>query len=221
MVEILEKLAYCIERGKIKKDASFPPDLVGQEGTAELTKQAIQKKIPPADILNALLSGMESIGIKFQENKAFVPEVLMAAKAMNVAMKPLTPFFHEGIVKERGVLVIGTVSGDLHDIGKNIVSMIIKGSGWKIIDLGTSVSAENFILAIDENPGCCVALSALLTTTMINMESTVKAIKSKYPDIQIMIGGAPVTKEFCKKIGADFYSAQPYQALDFLNTKLT
>ncbi|MFC2103861.1 B12-binding domain-containing protein [Bacteroidota bacterium] len=218
MKETLEKLSFCIERGKINTDSPFPRDMLKQEGAEELIQLAINEKIPANDILSALSLGMEKVGIKFRENKVFVPEVLMAAKAMSIAMNYLTPFFQQGIVKQKGALVIGTVAGDLHDIGKNLVAMIIEGSGWKIIDLGTNVSTEKYLNAIEENPDCFVGLSALLTTTMINMEKTVKAIKEKYPNIKVMIGGAPVNDELRERTGADFYSHEPLAAINYLNS---
>lgn len=214
----LEQLSYCIERGKINASSPFPPDMVAMEGAEELTHTAIKEKVDIEDILNALILGMEEIGIKFRENKVFVPEVLMASKAMSAAMKYLTSYFKQGIVKQKGVLIIGTVAGDLHDIGKNLVAIIIEGGGWKIIDLGTNVSTEKYLKAIEENQGCFVGISALLTTTMINMEKTVVAIKNKFPSVKVMIGGAPVTKEFKDKIGADFYSYEPLSAMNYLNS---
>ena len=105
----------------------------------------------------------------------------------------------------------------MHDIGKSLVSIIVEGGGWNIIDLGTNVSTEKFLEAIGENPGCSVGISALLTTTMANMEKTVKAIKERYNNVPVLIGGAPVSQSFCEKIGADFYSSEPHGALDFLN----
>jgi len=160
---------------------------------------------------------MEAVGVRFRDNKIFVPEVLMAAKAMSAAMKQLAPFFKQGSVKQKGTFIIGTAAGDMHDIGKSLVSIIVEGGGWNIIDLGTNVSTEKFLEVIENNPGCSVGISALLTTTMANMEKTVKAIKGKYNDVPVLIGGAPVSQSFCEKIGADFYSPEPHGALDFLN----
>ena len=131
-------------------------------------------------------------------------------------MKHLKPFFTSGEIKHKGVFVIGTVTGDLHDIGKNIVSMTIEGSGWEIVDLGVDVKAEKFLETIDKHPDCIVGLSALLTTTMANMELIVKEIKNKYPKKMILVGGAPLSQEFCNKIGADFYSPDPQGAVEFL-----
>ena len=218
MENILEKLSMAVERGKIDKKAPFPPDMIDMDGADELTQEALDSGISAEEILNlALFKGMRSIGEKFRDNKVFVPEVLMAARAMTAAMNHLGPYFKQGLIKKKGTFVIGTAAGDMHDIGKALVAMIIEGGGWDIIDLGTNVSTEKFIEAIDSNPGCSVGISALLTTTMVNMEHTVKEIKRKYPDTHILIGGAPVNQAFCEKTGADFYSPEPHAALDYLN----
>lgn len=218
MNEILIKLEECIERGKINLSSPYPPAMKGQVGADELTKEALDKQTSAEDVLNALVKGMSKIGEKFSTGKAFVPEMLMSAKAMNAAMAHLKPFFTSGAVKRKGVFVIGTVSGDLHDIGKNLVSMTIEGSGWEVIDLGVDVKTEKFLEAIEKYPDCVLGLSALLTTTMANMEKTVQAIKAKYPSKIILVGGAPLSMDFCKKIGATFYSENPQGAVKFLNT---
>jgi methanogenic corrinoid protein MtbC1 len=218
MENILDQLSLCIEKGKVDQKATFPPDMIDQAGADELTQKALNKGIAPEEILNeALFKGMKSIGVKFRDNKVFVPEVLMAAKAMTMAMTHLRPFFKQGIIKKKGTFIIGTAAGDMHDIGKTLVAMIVEGGGWDIIDLGTNVSTEKFLEAIEANPGCSLGISALLTTTMVNMGKTVKVIKALYPDIQILVGGAPVNSSFCKNIGADYYSPEPHGALDFLN----
>lgn len=218
MNEILEKLTLCIERGKVDIDAKFPSDMIGAPGADELTRQAIKEKIPAEEILNkALFRAMKRVGVRFRDNQIFVPEVLMAAKAMSTAMKHLVPFFNQGIISKKGTFIIGTAAGDMHDIGKSLVAMIVEGGGWNIIDLGTNVSTQKFLNAIQENPGCSVGISALLTTTMVNMGKTVKEIKDDYPGINVLVGGAPVTQSFCDDIGADFYSPEPHGALDFLN----
>ena len=218
MEQLLEKIAYCVEFGKINKISPYPPDMKGQDGADELTRQALEQGISADDLLKkALIVGMEKIGVKFRENKVFVPQVLMSAKAMHTAMEHLKPFFQSGSVKRKGIFIIGTVAGDLHDIGKNLVSMMIEGNGWKVIDLGTDVKSEKFIEAIKAHPGCTVGLSALLTTTMPNMEKTVRDLKTQLPDVKVIIGGAPVNDNFRAKIGADFYSPDPQGAVDFLN----
>lgn len=217
-MELLEELGLCIEKGKSDKNSAYPPDMKGKNGAVELTQKALDDGIPAQQILNeGMMPGMNRVGIQFREGKIFVPDVLIAAKAMNAAMALLKPFFVSGQVKHKGTLVIGTVSGDLHDIGKNIVKMVIEGGGWKVIDVGVDSNAEKFLNAIKQNNAKAVGLSALLTTTMQNMKLTVERIKSELPDVKVLIGGAPVTKEFAKAIGADHYSRDPQGALDFLN----
>ncbi len=217
MSELLQKLSACIEFGKINKNAPFPPAMKGQDGADELTKQALETGISASDILNqALIPGMNNIGIKFSQNKVFVPEMLMAAKAMSTAMIHLKPFFKSGEIKRKGVFIIGTVMGDLHDIGKNLVAMMIEGAGWEVVDLGVDVKTEKFMDEITKHPKCVIGLSALLTTTMTNMESIVKLIKEKSPETKVIVGGAPLSQSFCEKIGADFYSRDPQGAVEYL-----
>lgn len=221
MEELFGKIAHCVEFGKINEASPYPPDMKGQVGADELTKQAIEEGGNPDEVLKkGLVVGMEKIGVKFRENKVFVPQVLMSAKAMSTAMEHLKPFFQSGAVQRKGVFIIGTVAGDLHDIGKNLVSMMVEGSGYEVVDLGTDVSSEKFIDAIKEHPGCFVGLSALLTTTMVNMEKIVSDIKAEMPDTKILIGGAPVSDDFKDKISADFYSPDPQGAVDFLNSEV-
>jgi 5-methyltetrahydrofolate--homocysteine methyltransferase len=217
-MNIIEQIAFCVERGKVDQNAPFPPDLKGQEGTDELTKKAIYQGIEPDKILKeGLIKGMFETGVLFKANKIFVPQVLMSAKAMSAAMEHLRPFFNSGEIKKKGTMVIGTVAGDLHDIGKNLVSMIVEGAGWEIVDLGINVTSEKFIKAVDENPGCVVGLSALLTTTMVSMGKIIEEIKEKHPGTKVLVGGAPVNQEFANQINADLYSSDPQGAVDFLN----
>jgi methanogenic corrinoid protein MtbC1 len=218
MEELFEKIAHCVEFGKINLASPYPPDMKGMEGADELTKHAIDSGANPDDVLKkGLVVGMEKIGIKFRENKVFVPQVLMSAKAMSTAMEHIKPFFRSGAVKRKGIFIIGTVAGDLHDIGKNLVSMMVEGSGFEVVDLGTDVNSAKFIEAIKSHPGSYVGLSALLTTTMVNMEKIVIDIKSAVPDTKVLIGGAPVSEDFKQKIHADFYSPDPQGAVDYLN----
>lgn len=221
MKELLQKLSDCVEFGKINKAAPYPPQMKGEDGADEITSQLLESGTGAQDILmEGLMPGMERIGIKFRENKVFVPQVLMSAKAMSTAMVHLKPFFASGAAKQKGTFIIGTVLGDLHDIGKNLVAMMVEGNGYKVIDLGTDVGADKFIDAVKENPGAVVGLSALLTTTMVNMENITKEIKEALPDTLVTIGGAPVNNEFCGKIGADNYSPDPQGVVEFLNKKI-
>lgn len=219
--ELLIKLSECIEFGKINLASPFPPQMKGQEGADELTRKALEAGIDPQDILTlGMMPGMERIGVKFRENKVFVPQVLMSAKAMSTALLHLKPHFLSGAAKQKGTFIIGTVLGDLHDIGKNLVAMMVEGNGYKIIDLGTDVSSEKFIEAVKENPDAVVGLSALLTTTMVNMEKITRDIKEAVPGTLVTIGGAPVTRSFCEKIGADNYSPDPQGVVEYLNTRI-
>jgi 5-methyltetrahydrofolate--homocysteine methyltransferase len=222
MKELLERIALCVEQGKVDVASPYPSNLSGQEGADELTRKALEGGIPPNQILaDALITGMERIGIKFRENQVFLPEVLMAAKAMTAAMNHLKPFFTSGAVKPKGLILMGTVAGDLHDIGKKIVGMFFEGGGWEVIDLGVDIGAEKYLQAIEKHKPNAVGLSALLTTTMTSMEEITKKITSAYPKVKVLIGGAPVTPEFADKIGAHCYSPDPQGALDYLNSKLT
>jgi len=217
MADIVQQIAICVERGKVNASSSYPPDLRGQDGADELAKKALDQGIPPSEILDkGLILGMTTIGKKFSENKVFVPDVLMAAKAMKAAMQHLKPYFDSGQAKHKGTFIIGTVQGDLHDIGKNLVAMVVEGGGYKVIDLGVDVAPEKFLAALQENPNAAVGLSALLTTTMINMEKVVTLLKEKIPGARVIVGGAPLTREFANKIKADAYGPDPQGALDFL-----
>jgi 5-methyltetrahydrofolate--homocysteine methyltransferase len=177
-------------------------------------------------ILEALLDGMGIIGGKFKNNEVFVPEVLVAARAMNGGLQILAPLLAAEGVEPIGKVVIGTVKGDLHDIGKNLVKMMMVGAGLEVIDLGVDVSPEKFIAAIEENHADIIAISALLTTTMTNMKAVIDAIDAKglRDQVKIMIGGAPVTEAFAREIGADSYTADAASAAttakEFMRGKL-
>lgn len=218
MNELLAQLLEVVELGKADQKSPFPPQLKGQDGASELTAKALEAGVGPQEILeNALIPAMDKVGKKFTENKIFVPQMLMSARAMGAAMLVLKPFFTSGEIKTKGTLIIGTVKGDLHDIGKNLVAMMVEGAGWKVIDLGVDVSAEKYIAALNENPGAVIALSALLTTTMVNMGSIVSEIKSASPKTVVCVGGAPVNNEFCQKIGANVYAPDPQGLVEYLN----
>jgi methanogenic corrinoid protein MtbC1 len=218
MNELLEKLLEVVELGKADQKSPFPPQLKGQDGAMELTLKAIETGINPQEILEkALIPAMDNVGKKFAENKIFIPQMLMSARAMGAAMLQLKPFFTSGEIKTKGTFIIGTVKGDLHDIGKNLVAMMVEGSGWSVIDLGVDVPAERYIQALKENPGAVVGLSALLTTTMANMGEIVADIKVQIPGTFVFVGGAPVNEEFCKKIGADAYTPDPQGVVERLN----
>ncbi len=183
----------------------------------ELVQQALDEGVAPSDILDkGLIPGMSIIGEKFKNNEVFVPEVLVAARAMNMGAQVLKPHLVATGIESKGRVCIGTVQGDLHDIGKNLVKMMMEGKGLEVIDLGVDVSAETFVnTAIEQNCRiiCC---SALLTTTMGVMADVVKLAETTgiRDKVKIMIGGAPVTEEFCREIGADCYTSDAASAAD-------
>ena len=192
MIEDIKKL---VETGKLKK-------------IEEAVKAAVDGGANPSEVLESMTAAMDTVGEKFQKNEIYVPEMLVAAKTMQRGVNTLKPFLGDGTAAKYGKFVLGTVAGDLHDIGKNLVGMMIESAGFEVIDLGVDVPAEKFVETLKANPDCkLVGLSALLTTTMDNMEATVKAIKDAGLPVTIMVGGAPITQAFCDKIGANAYTA--------------
>jgi 5-methyltetrahydrofolate--homocysteine methyltransferase len=186
-----------------------------QKTAVEITKAAIGENMSPEKILNeGLIAGMNIIGARFKKNEVYIPEVLIAARAMKMAMEILEPKLVAAGVKPLGKCAIGTVQGDLHDIGKNLVMMMLKGAGFEVVDLGVDVSPEKFVEKAKAADVQVVGMSALLTTTMPAMEKTVKAIKDAGLKVKVMIGGAPVTQTYADKIGANGYAADAASAVD-------
>jgi 5-methyltetrahydrofolate--homocysteine methyltransferase len=183
-----------------------------------LTEQAVAEKVEVTTIVNqGLVEGMNQIGEKFKSGNVFIPEVLISARAMMAGMAVVKPLLLQAGVKEKGLLVIGAVKEDLHDIGKNIVTIMFEGAGYKVIDLGLDVSTEKYISAIEEHKPDFIGLAALLTTTMPHMRDTTQAIKEKYPHIKVIVGGAPVTQAFANEIGADIYAADAAMTVERAN----
>lgn len=219
MSELLQKIADCVEAGKVDKNSPYPPAMKGQDGADELAQQALEEGFTVEEILEqGLMSAMAKVGRDMRDNIKFVPEVLMSARAMSAAMKHLKPYLASGAAERKGTFIIGTVEGDLHDIGKNLVIMMVEGGGYEVLDLGVDVKSETFIETARKHPDSVIGLSCLLTTTMPNMEKTVKAIKEENPSQLVCIGGAPVHREFGEKIGADYYAPDPQSAVEFLNS---
>jgi len=177
-------------------------------GTVAQCEQAVAEGAGASEILDSLLTAMGALGVRFKNNEVFVPEVLIAARAMNGGLEVIKPLLASEGVKSIGKIVIGTVKGDLHDIGKNLVRMMLVGAGFEVIDVGVDCSAEKYIEALVENEADILCMSALLTTTMVNMKTIIEkleeqGIRDKY---KVMIGGAPVTQDYADEIGADRYS---------------
>lgn len=192
------------------KEDIYNKVIVGQaEEVKALTAQALGRGISAAELLNeALIPAMTEVGQRFERQEFFVPEMLIAARAMKAGVEVLRPYLVEAGVKPIGTVVIGTVAGDLHDIGKNLVSMMLEGTGFRVIDLGVDVPAEKFVQAVRENNPQIVGMSALLTTTMMAMKATIEALSKAglREQVKVMIGGAPVTQRFADEIGADLYA---------------
>ncbi|MBL7139764.1 MAG: corrinoid protein [Planctomycetes bacterium] len=199
----LKAMAQAVERGD-------------RNAVVQATQQALDEGVAPGTILNdGLIAGMSSIGAKFRNNEVFIPEVLIAARAMAGAMDILEPKLVETGVQPRGKVVIGTVKQDLHDIGKNLVAMMLKGGGFRVTDLGVDVAPARFVEAAKNEQTQILALSALLTTTMPNMKEVIQAVRAGGLDgVKIIIGGAPVTQAFADEIGADGYAPDAGSAVD-------
>ena len=204
MNETLNEISEWLQKGRAPK------------GKAAVTK-ALEEGIPASEILeDGLLAGMDIIGQKFKNNEVFVPEVLVAARAMNRGVEILRPYLVEDGVETKGTVILGTVKGDMHDIGKNLVRMMMEGKGLEVIDIGVDVPTESFLDAAREHNAKLICCSALLTTTMGEMKNVVDAVKASEMNgkVKIMIGGAPITQTFCEQIGADCYTPDAASAAE-------
>ncbi|MBU1338052.1 MAG: corrinoid protein [Acidobacteria bacterium] len=185
--------------------------------TRELMEKALAAGLPSAELLeNGLVAGMSVVGQRFKNNEIFIPEVLVSARAMKAGMEILRPHLVQDDLQSRGKVVMGTIQGDLHDIGKNIVAMLLEGAGFEVIDLGADVKIERFVEAAKTEEADLVGMSALLTTTMINMKTVIEDLKKAglSKPVKTMIGGAPVTRDYADRIGADGYASDASQAVD-------
>jgi len=186
-----------------------------QNAAVEITKAALEEGTAAKLVLDdGLIAGMDTVGARFKKNEIYIPEVIIAARAMKMAMAVLEPELVKAGVEPAGKLLIGTVQGDLHDIGKNLVAMMLKGAGFEVIDLGVDVGPEKFVEQVKAADAQVIGMSALLTTTMPGMERTVKALKDAGLSAKVMIGGAPVTQDYADKIGADGYAPDAASAVD-------
>lgn len=204
MSEILEQLQKDLYDGKVAE-------------VKEATEKALAEGIAPGEILkNGLIAGMDKVGADFKQGTLYIPEVLIAAKSMHAGMDLLKPLLSESDVPSMGVVVIGTVTGDMHDIGKNLVGMMLEGAGFEIVDIGTDTSPEEFVEAVRSEGADILGLSALLTTTMPGMRATIDALAEAnlLDKVIVMVGGAPVTEEFAKQVEADGYAPDAASAVD-------
>ncbi len=181
----------------------------------KITNNYLNSGEKPEKIINeGLVAGMNEVGVRFKAFKMYLPEVIMSANAMKKSMEVLKSLISEGDMPSMGKVIMATVEGDLHDIGKNLVSMMLEGAGFDVIDLGVDVAIDKMIEAIDKNGAQVVGISALLTTTMAAMEPAVKRIHDDKPNVKVMVGGAPITQDFADKIGADGFAADALSAID-------
>ena len=201
---ILQEISEKIQKGKTKDIKALVP-------------KALEEGISASDILNdGLLAGMNIVGVKFKNNEVFVPEVLIAARAMKAGTDLLRPYLISADISAKGTVILGTVRGDFHDIGKNLVKMMMEGQGLDVIDLGVDVAPEAFVAAAKEHNADLIACSALLTTTMDEMKNVVELCKAEgiREKVKIMIGGAPITDAYCAEIGADLYTSDAASAAE-------
>lgn len=181
----------------------------------ECAEKLVADGVAATTILNdGLIAGMSVIGVRFKNNEVYVPEVLIAARAMHAGMAVVNPLLADSKIQEKGIVVLGTVKGDMHDIGKNLVKMMLEGAGFKVIDLGVDVSPEKFVQAVEEYKPQIVGMSALLTTTMAQMKTILEQLKPYRNQVKVLIGGAPITQKFADEIGADGYAADAASAVD-------
>jgi 5-methyltetrahydrofolate--homocysteine methyltransferase len=201
-MSILEQIRECVIAGN-------------QKNISQYMDRAVSEGLDVSIILNdGLIGGMNVVGALFKNNEVYVPEVLMAARAMHTGLAVIKPLIARAGIKDKGAVAIGTVKGDMHDIGKNLVIMMLEGAGYRVIDLGVDVPVEKFLRVVEEQHPQVIGLSALLTTTMPQMQKTVEKLKEDGNRIKIVVGGAPITEKFAKEIGADGFAADGASAVD-------
>jgi 5-methyltetrahydrofolate--homocysteine methyltransferase len=218
--ELLEKIALNVVQGRVEaEDEGFDEGFEGQPAVTELVEEAIEQGIAPGEILiQGLTASMEDVGKKFESGEYLIPDMLAAAEAVGAGMDILTPHLLKAGVESKGKFVIATVAGDLHDIGKNIVAIMLKGAGYDVVDLGVDVSTDKIIETVKETQAPYLGLSALLTTTMRNMEEVVAKLGELgiRNNVKVCIGGAPTSQDFSDKIGADTHCVDAFAVLDWL-----
>ena len=220
--DITEKIKENVIQGRVTRDdEGIGEGTVGQPGVTELVEEALATGVDVSDIIDkGLTASMTVVGQKFENEEYYIPDMLASAEAVGVAMEILKPHLAESGVKTKGKVLIATVKGDMHDIGKNIVSILLRGAGYNVIDLGNDVETKDIVRAVREEKPDFLGLSALLTSTMINMEDTIKALEENglRDKVKIIIGGAPVSAEYAKEIGADGYGADGFHAISTIET---
>jgi 5-methyltetrahydrofolate--homocysteine methyltransferase len=215
--DIISLIRENVIQGRVtQNDEGLDEDMVGQPGVTELTEQALASGVSVHDIISKGLSeAMDTVGKKFEAEEYFIPDMLASAEAVGAAMVILEPHLARSGIKPKGKIIVATVKGDLHDIGKNIVSILLRGAGYIVKDLGNDIEPQDIVNAVREEKPEFLGLSALLTSTMVHMGETVKALieNGLRDQLKIIVGGAPVSEEFAGSIGADGYGADGFQAV--------
>ncbi len=219
--QLLDDIAFNVIQGRVEaEDEGFDDGLEGKPAVTELVEQALDQDIDAKEIvLKGLTGAMEAVGKKFEDGEYLIPDMLASAECVGAAMDILAPHLQKAGVESKGKFVIATVAGDLHDIGKNIVAIMIKGAGYEVIDLGPDQATENIVAAVKEHQAPYLGLSALLTTTMRVMPEVLDALKDAglRDSVKVLIGGAPTSEEFARQIGADAYCADAFHAIEVLS----
>ncbi len=219
MDELIEEIKTNVIQGRVtSEDEGFDEGFEGMPGTVELVEEAVERGTDIKElIVEGLTGAMDVVGQNFESGKYLIPDMLASAEAVGEAMDILSPHLEGAGMESKGKVVIATVKGDLHDIGKNIVSTMLKGAGYEIVDLGTDVPTEKIVQRVKDVDARFLGLSALLTTTMREMEGVINALKEEgiRDNVKVLIGGAPTSPEFAEKIGADAHCADAFQAVDF------
>ncbi len=206
-MELLEQIKESVIKGHVDISSSYPPDLRGKPGVKDLVQEALDKNISVSKILNeALITAMSVVGKKFSDGEYFVPDMLLSAQSMKGGMQLIEPFLKAEKTKKIGTIILGTVKGDMHDIGKNLVGMMLEGGGFEVIDLGINTPEEVFVEKAKLYPNAVIGMSALLTTTMQNMRVTLRALRDNGLDNKVIIGGAAISQRFADEIEADGYT---------------
>ena len=219
---IIERIRVNVIQGRVEaEDEGIEEGMEGQPAVTELVEEALEKGIDPKQIvLDGLTKGMNEVGEKFERGEYLIPDMLASAECVGAAMDILAPHLEKAGVESRGKFVIATVAGDLHDIGKNIVSIMLKGAGYEVVDLGTDVATDKIVQYLKEQNASFLGLSALLTTTMRVMEEVVQKLKADgiRDQVKVLIGGAPTSEEFAREIGADAHCRDAFQAIEVLKS---
>lgn len=223
--ELLKTIAFNVEQGRVvAEDEGYDEGLEGQPGVTELVQEALERKVDPkAVVLESLTGSMEKVGEKFDQGVYLIPDMLASAECVGAAMEILGPHLADAGVESKGKFILATVDGDLHDIGKNIVGIMLKGAGFEVTDLGNDVATDRIVAAVKESGCPYLGLSALLTTTMREMEAVIQGLEKDgtRDKVRVLIGGAPTSASFAEEIGADAYCRDAFHAVEVLKQMAT